>query len=159
MVDRKWLFVVFGILGIVAYAGAQDRGFQVTNEKLERDYAPIRLVTKPLGKDSNITTAEWAGTAGVSITSRSPQVRADVFRVLKERCGFEQEQLLETRIVSHKAPLFYEVWVFSDPLSGQKDKQSGVSVVMKQLPNGGGVDFKLSGECHSKEPPVFISTR
>jgi hypothetical protein len=41
----------------------------------------------------------------------------------------------------------------------QKDKQSGVSVVMKQLPNGGGVDFKLSGECHSKEPPVFISTR
>ena len=125
------LLVVLSILGIAGCVSTPGREYQITNEKLERDYAPIRLVTKPLGKDSTITTAEWAGTGGESITSRSPQVRADVFRALKERCGFEQEKLFETRLVSHKAP----------------------------LPNGGGVDFKLSGECHSKEAPVFISTR
>ncbi len=159
VVKIKRLLVVFGIIVIVGCVSTPGREYQVTNEKLERDYAPIRLVTKPFGKDSYITTAEWAGTAGVSITSRAPQVRADVFNALKERCGFEQEQLLETRIVSHKAPLFYEVWVFHDAMSEQKEKQSGVSVIMKQLPNGGGVDFRLYGDCHSKESPVFISTR
>ena len=35
-------------------------------------------------------------------------------RGMRQSCGFTARQLLETRIVRHEEPIFYEVWVFSD---------------------------------------------
>lgn len=130
---------------------------QKVNRDLEIEFSPIRFITKENGNNGSITTAEWAGTPGQSITKNSAQVQADVFQSLKANCDLDQSQLAETRIVMHKPPTFYEVWVFNDPLSGRQDKQSALSVVLKQLPNDRGVDFSVHGACHTKGSPTFYS--
>lgn len=132
---------------------------QTLNADFKRQYDPIRLVERPLDKRSTITTAEWAGTPGVSITEYYPQVKADTFSALQENCGLTEEQLAEVRIVQYKPPVFNEVFVFNDEKSERKDKTTGISIVFKQLPNNGGVDILFYGSCHSKEMPSLITNR
>jgi hypothetical protein len=125
------------------------------NESLAAQFAPIRYVLKATGKGGYVATAEWAGSPKQSILQNSAQVRSDVLSGFKKECGFSEAQLEQTRAVKYQYPIFYEVWVFKDPQSKRDDGLSGVSVILKQLPNGGGVDFSLQGDCHSKKSPVF----
>jgi hypothetical protein len=55
--------------------------------------------------------------------------------------------LIETRIVSHEIPYLKEIWIFRDEKSEMKDKTTALGINMKQLPNGGGVDFYIIGDC------------
>ena len=64
--------------------------------------------------------------------------------------------MIETRIVSHENPTYYEVWVFKDKLSKRKDKTSAVSIILTQVPNGGGVDIAFKGSCHSNGSTQYI---
>lgn len=82
-----------------------------------------------------------------------------MLRGFKAKCGFEAAQLSETRQVKYTPPVFYEVWVFQDPLSERDDKKSALSLVLKQLPDNGGVNLSVHGACHSRKLPVFHFTK
>lgn len=153
------LFLATALLAGCSGNPSATAGAQVANRDLEKEFSPVRFVTRAVGERTSLTTAEWAGTPGQSITAGAQQVRADILQALRQNCGLEESQLAEVRVVKHRAPLFYEVWVFKDPLSKRDDGMSGLSVVMKQLPDNGGVDFSIRGACHSSKPPVFYSTR
>ncbi|MDQ6955730.1 MAG: hypothetical protein Q9M21_00895, partial [Mariprofundaceae bacterium] len=90
-----------------------------------------------------------------SISNNSAQLRSDIFRTIQKNCQLSEEDLKEIRIVSHNNPVFYEIWVFNDKLSKRKDKTSGLSVIMTQLANGGGVDMNFIGRCHAEEATTF----
>lgn len=153
------LLLAAGLLAGCAGNPSANVAAQVANRDLEKEFSPVRFVTRPVGERSSLTTAEWAGTPGQSITAGATQVRADILQSLRQNCGLEEAQLVEVRVVRHRLPLFYEVWVFKDPKSLREDGTSGLSVVMKQLPDNGGVDFSIRGACHSPKPPMFYSTR
>lgn len=125
------------------------------NQALENQFSPLRYVATPSDSGGSIANVEWAGVPGKSISELAPQVRRDIFGAIMKNCGLQSSALTETRIVKHDAPVFYEVWVFNDPLSKRTDNKSGLSVVMTQLPNGGGVNIRYYGDCHSKDAPVF----
>lgn len=153
------LVITFSVLAGCSANPSTQVATQVANRDLEAHFSPVRYAETPIDRKASITKAEWAGVPGTSILNNAPQVRADVLRSFKENCGLNEEQLSEVRVVKHFPPTFYEVWVFNDPLSQREDGKSGISIVLKQLPNNGGVDFSFHGGCHSKKPPVFYSTR
>ncbi|MDF2445976.1 MAG: hypothetical protein K0S46_1212 [Moraxellaceae bacterium] len=131
---------------------------QASNRDMEKSFSPLRLVATSVDKRASQLTFEFAGTPAPSITANAGQLRGDIFRSLSSHCGFTESDLVETRVVRHRIPTFYEVWVFNDPQSERPDKRSGLSVVMKQLPNNGGVDFQVHGSCHTKGA-TFVMTR
>lgn len=130
----------------------------VQNKNLEKQHMPTRLYKTASTKDADFYKSNWAGEKGKSIALNSMLLYADVLKAFKQNCGFDQSDLVETRIVSHKPPVFYEVWVFKDTMSKRENKTSGLSVVLTQLPNGGGVDMNFYGKCHS-EPLQFVFTK
>ncbi|WP_417216982.1 hypothetical protein [Alcanivorax sp.] len=134
---------------------SSDAALRSANQALEDQFSPFRYMATPSDSGGSIAHVEWAGVPGQSISERAPQVRQDIFGAIMRNCDLQSSALAETRIVKHEVPTFYEVWVFNDPLSERTDKKSGLAVVMKQLPNGGGVDIQYYGDCHSKEAPAF----
>lgn len=148
------LAVALGLLAGCAGNPTAEHAIRSANRGLERDYAPLRMVATPTGKRSVAVSPQWAGTVAPSITTAASVVRDDVLQAFAAHCGFHAEQLAEVRVVWHRPPEFYEVWVFNDPQSGRKDGKSGVSVILRQLPNNGGVDYSLRGDCHSQPERV-----
>ena len=119
------------------------------NDNLSDSKSAYRLTN--IGKGLNTTyELQPAGVRGQTIAVNSRVLFADIFKSIRSKCGFEKKDLVETKLVSRKIPIFYEVWVFHDMLSEYKNKQSAISVVLKQYPNGGGVDISLPSECHPK---------
>ena len=152
----KEILVTLGILlTLSGCANSFERQINMQNITLEQKQQPDRLYKTKSTDKADFYTMEWAGTKGESIALVSEQLYADILNVFKSHCGFSETDLLETRIVSYKLPTFYEVWVFKDALSERKDKTSAMSVIMTQLPNGGGVDMNFIGQCHSK-PLQFV---
>lgn len=152
----KEILVTLGIL--VTLSGCAytfERQMNAQNIHLEKTNQPHRLYKTKSTDKADYYTMEWAGTKGKSIALNSDLLYSDIFKTLKLNCGFDETDLLETRIVSYKLPIFYEVWVFNDSLSKREDKTSGMSIIMNQLLNGGGVDINIIGHCHS-EPTQFI---
>lgn len=136
-----------------------DSQMEARNEMFEKQNTPIRLYKTSSTKSADFYKSDWAGKKGKSIVYASNVLRNDVFKAFKQNCGFNQIDLIETRIVSHDGLVFKEVWVFKDGLSKRKDRTSGLSVVLTQLPNAGGVDMNFFGTCHSAEPFQFIVTK
>lgn len=132
-----------------------DVSLQAANQKLEKQFSPIRLVTSVGANQSGKATTEWAGTPGPSIVENAPLLKADVLGGFKSKCGLDAVQLSETRVVKYAVPVFYEVWVFDDPLSERDDKKTALSLVLRQRPGNGGVDFSFYGACHGKKMPLF----
>jgi hypothetical protein len=128
----------------------------IQNKNLEKQYMPIRLYKTASSNDADFYKSDWAGKKGNSIALNSKLLYTDILKAFKQNCGFNENDLLETRIVSHKHPIYYEVWVFKDDLSKRKDKTSALSVVLTQVPNSGGVDMDFNGECHSSESLQFV---
>ncbi len=54
----------------------------------------------------------------------------------------------EVRVVEHKPPFYYEVWIFNDELSKRSDGTSGISLILT-FPPTGGTDINLIGNCHA----------
>ena len=155
--NRYLLTIILSSMIFSGCAGnpASDAALRSANQALENQFSPLRYVSTPSDSGGSIANVEWAGVPGQSISERAPQVRQDIFGAIMRNCDLQSSALAETRIVKHEVPTFYEVWLFNDPLSERTDKKSGLAVVMKQLPNGGGVDIQYYGDCHSKEAPAF----
>ena len=129
-----------------------------TNKKFESEFSSVRYVTKPYGERSTISTLEWAGSPGESAADNATVLKQDILNDVFKACGHKANQLKETRIVQQSGRQSYEVWVFDDPLSERDDHTSALSIVMTQLPNDGGVDFRTLGVCHAKKPLKIEST-
>ncbi len=153
--------ISLAILGFMMNGCVSSTSNQMTiqNKTLEKQKMPTRLYKTMSTKDADFYKSDWAGEKGKSIALNSPLVYSDVLKTFKRNCGFNQSDLVQTRIVSHKLPVFYEVWVFKDSMSKREDKTSGLSVVLTQLQNGRGVDMNFYGKCHSDEPLQFIMAK
>jgi hypothetical protein len=137
-------FIVVGILGCSSTPQVGDAVWR-SNAKLARQYSPFRIVPHSDGTFSR----NWAGEPGRSITEDTPGLKRDVLRGFRSSCGFTAKQLIETRVVRHEDPDYYEVWVFADPASRRKDRTTGISVILKALPSGS-YRIRIKGSCHSK---------
>ena len=120
-----------------------------SNKSFEENFSPYRYVE--IEKENTYTKFELepAGVPHQTIASASELLLIDIFKSFKEKCGFEKEDIIGIRKVSYEPPQYYEVWVFKDELSKRADKSSAISLVLKQYPNGDGVDISLFGQCHS----------
>lgn len=91
----------------------------------------------------------WAGEKGASIINVADDtLKADIYKLFQEKCGFQKADLKEVRVVEHKHPFYYEVWVFSDTQSKNADGTTGVSLILN-FPASGGTDINLIGNCRS----------
>jgi hypothetical protein len=136
-----------------------ENSIRKTNERLIAS-KDAYLYKKTTTEQANIYRQEWRGKIGKSaaFTTFEKQLVEDIFISFKKGCGFNREDLVETRIISHKNPVFHEVWVFKDPLSKRKDKTSGLSVILTSTPKRGGTDIALIGQCHQFDT-TFINAK
>jgi len=87
------------------------------------------------------------GEVGESITRNSKVLENDVMRGIFKKCNYTIFDLLQTRIVPSEFPIFREVWVFKDEKSAMIDQTTALGITMEQLPNNGGVDIFIVGDC------------
>jgi len=90
------------------------------------------------------------GEVGESITKNSKVLENDIMRGIFKQCNYTIFDLLQTRIVPSEIPIFKEVWVFKDEKSEMRDKTTALGITMKQLPNNGGIDIFVAGDCPKK---------
>lgn len=140
---------------MIGCASTSSMQVQRVNSDLVASKSPLRYVKDPNYKNGERYVMAFAGVKGTSATAQAKQVRSDVFKTIYQHCGFREKDLVETDIVEHKPPYFYEVWVFKDPKSKRDDKRSGLSVVLHQLPGNQGVDFTIRGQCHASKGIVL----
>ena len=152
---KKYLLVT--MIGAFLLVGCASGNLPIMrlNHDLAESKSPVRYVEDPSYKGGKRYVEAFAGVKGESATANAKQVRSDVFKTIRKHCGFREQDLVETRIVEHKPPYFYEVWVFKDPKSQREDKRSGLSVVLHQLPGNRGVDFTISKQCHTRKGLVM----
>lgn len=140
---------------MIGCASTSSLKIQRANSDFATSKSPLRYVRDLNYKHGERYVVEFAGVKGTSATAHAKQVRSDVFKTIQQHCGFREKDLAETRIVEHKPPYFYEVWVFKDPKSKRDDKRSALSVVLHQLPSNQGVDFTIRGQCHAQKGMVL----
>lgn len=155
MINKIIISIMFGFFMSGCISAIQNQ-VNMQNKTLKNDQMPIRLYKVKSTKKADFYESNWAGEKGRSITLNSQVVYNDVLKGIKQACGFEANDLVETRIVSHENPVFYEVWVFKDQLSKREDKTSALSVILTQVPNSGGVDIAIKGRCHSDRSKQYI---
>jgi len=110
------VFIVL-ISGCANKPAIQDE-IQLSNKEWNAKKSPLRSKYVKLEDGSSVLSFEWAGTHGESIVKKAePQLENDIFNTLQKRCGYKRTNLIETRIVEHKYPDYYEVWVGSSTLS------------------------------------------
>ena len=149
--------LIYNLCSIILLSScATNSPINSLNSSYTKDRAPLRYVKDKTYKYNGTQyVTDFAGNKGKSITKMSKQVSLDIFKTIKKTCGFTQRDLIETRIVEHKPPYFYEVWVFKDSKSQRKDKRTGLTVYMHELPNNNGVDFQIKGSCHTHTGMTF----
>jgi hypothetical protein len=128
------IFLVFlcGLSGC-ALKNNMDDIVATQNKDLERAGRPVRVAyTKQPGGGGNLDYGVWAGQPGTTMANK--QYRDFIFNYFEEKCGLKKSDLKEVRIVSHKDPFWYEVWIFNDENSIRPDKTSGRSVIMQYIP-------------------------
>lgn len=136
-------------------ASSLDGSIRIANKEFEQNFSAYRYLQTQDESTHNSYELKAAGELAESIASNSPAVQADLFKAFKSACNFNKEQLIETRVVSHRSPLFYEVWVFKDELSERSDKTSAISVVLTSDSTGTGIN--LSGSCHGIEQRIVLA--
>jgi hypothetical protein len=151
---NKILLTIGSIIMLSGCANPLLHTIHNTNESFEKKQSPYRYIE--IEKEDTHTTfqLEPAGIPNQTIASSSELLLIDIFRGLKQKCGFEKKDLVEIRKVTYKPPQYYEVWVFNDELSKRSDKASAISVVLDVYPDNGGVDSSFAGQCHA-EPKQF----
>lgn len=123
------------------------------NTSFEQSQSAYRLLPE-VSAGKTVYKLSPAGKSGSSITNNDELVKHDVLMAIDKKCGFSADKLSETRIVEHAGMSFYEVWVFQDDASQFDSKTSALSVVMEQLPNNGGVNISVKGNCQTA-PMMF----
>lgn len=141
------LFVIF-LSGCGGNPTAMRSG-EMANNNLYKSRSPVRVDVKILEGGGAILSQVWAGEKGISIIDTAEEtIKNDVWKLFTENCGFSKSDLREVRIVEHKHPFFYEVWIFDDQKSKRKDGQSGISLILNVSATSG-TDITLVGGCHS----------
>ncbi len=158
---KKEFFTIFIAIFIplVFFSGcstmAQDQAIE-QNKNLERGMHPTRYnLIKSTSKADHYNNI-WAGEKGKTIAFEKGNYKY-LLGVFKKHCNFNEEDLLETRLVSEDDGTFYEVWIFKDVLSKREPKESGISVIFQEKKSGykDGVVLKFIGGCHT--PPFSMS--
>lgn len=151
---RKYLLLTFVIL-LSSCASNPDGSnaqlqVQQSNLEWEKKRSPLRSQYTEFEDGSSVLSFVWAGLPGDSIAMRSDVLLDDIITGLRSQCGYQPKDLLETRIVKHEHPVYYEVWVFKDENSNREDRTSGVTVYLEALPDGGGTDINYYGNCETE---------
>ena len=148
---QKILLVFLSAFLLTGCVSSFENQMNSLNKDLKNSKSPTRFVKVASNDKYDKYSQEWAGTPGESVAFSSKILTDDIFNTIEKHCGLKREDLVETRVVSHKFPEFYEVWVFKDKLSKRNDGLSGLTVFMKQLPNNQGTDFLVTDTCHSSQ--------
>lgn len=120
-----------------------------TNKELHESRSPVRVNVVVLGGGFTAASQIWAGKKGESVIQSSEEIlKNDIINSFKE-CGFDASSVKEVRVVEHKHPFYYEVWVFSDAQSEREDKMTGISLILTS-PKTGGTDINIRGNCPAK---------
>lgn len=141
------LLLIFSLIlaGCTTTSG-ESKQVQKYNDAQEAVYGPTRA--KFTRYDDGATSLEfgaWAGTVGMSVANDKHKNKT--FEVFKKQCGLDKSALKEVRVVKHEPPVWYEVWVFNNPLSKRHDKESGMSVVMKYDASANITNTFFYGKC------------
>ena len=156
MMSQWTLLALLALLNGCSSASSMAEGqARMFNKDLASKQLPFRYVVKEGPRGGYVATPDWAGTPADSMTLVSPLLNADIHAAIEQHCGHTRQNLVETRLVEVKIPVVYEVWVFLDPQSKRQDGLSGLSVIMTQLPNEGGVNFSVRGACHAPGEVTF----
>lgn len=124
------------------------RGGEIANKKLHESRSPVRIEVKVFDGGGAVMSEIWAGKKGESIIQSADEIlKNDIVNSFK-KCGFEASSLKEVRVVEHKHPFYYEVWVFNDTESKRTDKMTGISLILT-FPKEGGTDINLNGKCRA----------
>lgn len=76
--------------------------------------------------------------------------KKDIDQLILKTCNYKVSDLIETRIAPSQDMTSNEIWVYKDEKSEMEDKTTAMGIRLKQLPNNGGVDMFLTGECPKK---------
>ena len=156
---RSLPLLAFGLVLVACGSNpTHNRAIENLNEKLARDYSPVRYVTRP-HKNGTVTEAEWAGEPRASAVYNSDILYRDTLAAFEKMCGYTLKDVSQTRFVSEEGPIVHEVWVFSDPDSERADKTSGISLILERLPDNGGTNIRLTGHCHSPRMAQFFAAK
>ncbi|MGB7403109.1 MAG: hypothetical protein WA916_11025 [Arcobacter sp.] len=148
---RKTIFNI-GLLCIITFFTGCSNSLENTtissmNKKIENTNQPYEFVKyKETNSGSYYSNTKIRGEKGKSIV-QSKVLFNDIMRNIYLKCDYTEFDLVEKRVVFHKIPYFFEVWIFRDEKSKTKDKTTALGINMNQLPNGGGVDFSIIGNC------------
>lgn len=145
----RYLVALLGISFLFGCAGnpTAEAGVEMANESLHKEKSPLRADIKIFEDGGAVISKVWAGEEGSSIMEFADEtLKQDVWKLFKNKCGFNESDRKEVRVVEHKPPFFYEVWVFNDARSGRDDGTSGISLILR-VPSTGGTDMELVGVC------------
>ena len=125
------------------------RGEELANKNLYKDRSPVRVEVKVLEGGGAVISRVWAGTKGTSIINSADNIlKNDVSKLFQEKCGLQESDLKEVRVVEHNHPFYYEVWIFNDAKAKRFDGETGISLVLN-FPPTGGTDINWVGDCHA----------
>lgn len=131
--------------------GLEQSTMMRTNNNIIENNQPYEYVLeKETDKANFYSNKKLRGEVGESITKNSKVLENDIMKGIFGKCKYTIFDLLETRIIHSEIPTFKEIWVFKDDKSEMKDKTTALGITMKQLPNNGGVDIFITGDCPVK---------
>lgn len=140
------LFLLVAFLSGCSFAPVMNDQVQEFNAAQEAKFEPTRArYTKLKGGAFSLEFGIWAGVPGE--TAANEVYKRKILDGFKSQCGFEESALKEVRVVRHEAPIWYEVWVFNNPLSKRPDKTSGMSVVMNYNQSTNITNVSFHGSC------------
>ncbi|EGQ8107695.1 hypothetical protein I7096_005146 [Vibrio parahaemolyticus] len=131
-------------------ASSADKLLLEANSKLALSYSPYRLAEVETTDSKSVFGQIMGGTPGQTIAVVDKLVLKDVLDSFHQMCGYQPSQVTAINVVSHSYPEFYEVWEFDDNDSHMDNGKSALSLVLKALPNNGGTDIDIYGDCHPK---------
>ncbi|MFT5676662.1 MAG: hypothetical protein ACI808_002608 [Paraglaciecola sp.] len=135
-------------------ANTLDGSIRIANKNFDQEFSAYRYIQTEEETTHISYELKAAGEPAETIASNSPDLLKDLFKGFQSTCSFSKEELIETRVVYHKAPLFYEVWVFNDELSERADKTSALSVILTA--DSTGTDINIKGNCHGADQRIVL---
>ncbi len=149
-----------GLLSVICIALSACASNQKNFAEFNRQFAEAKFPVRYTLEKTETTEAwdtVWAGEVAPSAAYRSDILFEGIITNIEKKCGYGLDELVETRVVSHEALVFYEVWVFADEKSKRKDKRSAQTVYMKAWPDQTRTEYQLIGPCQASYPSFMFS--
>lgn len=146
-----FVFLLFGCA-----SNPMEHSIKTFNKNLEKKFSAYRYVKTEDVSSHTTYELQPAGSKQQTGAINSELLLSDTFKSIKQKCNFDKQDLVETRVVSHKYPWFYEVWIFKDVLAEREDKKTALSVRFLAYPDNGGTDIFILGKCHGEKRIVVF---